>query len=1265
MRKILSAIALLLATIAAQATGVRTIVDLPLEGGTVSTKVVLNTDTHTASIGWDYDACIPQYSVGKLNIPSTITYEGTTYTVTAIANVAFRFCSQLTEVEIEEGVTTIGNYAFVGCSNLEAISLPSTLTNIGGGAFCGLSKLTAIKVCATTPPTWAWYDVLQVSGGTEGVNSNLKLYVPDGCQNDYLSAKQDYSWTCMNTNNVPYTWDLTETRSQVGWGSYFNENTISTLEQWNQRLSINIFTVADLKDFRDMVNAGTTYKDYIITLETDLDLNNEEWTPIGRVEQSPSNLYYDFCGTFDGKGHTIRNLNVTGELSNRGLFGGTRNATIKSLIVEDASVVGNFYVGTVVGHAEGTTDIHDVYVKNCTVSGKCYTGGIIGGAVNYDGGHNCDLQMDRCVIDGGSVCSMYNEYKPSVTNYEVYWDQYPYYGTVGGLVGYVDYANVQNCANLNTKVFWDSNNAYEYQEELGKTVTRGALIGYQQYDATTTPALSKCYVLLNPNNSLTQEDYMVSSHSPYLDPHRYYGNAYYSGGVTHWSYDTITLAKSGNASDLKSFKLKSTLGYNSTSPWAYIEGQLPLPGYFAYMFGDIPVNKVAYLPYGTEIDAPNYLTLTASGDAYTASSILVDEHLLSTSSFSTYLPLGSSQITVANGVVNDITLSATSNGTQAVITEYPVYVKDSLNMLVLDPHGNPVQATNPDGSPMTESVTDTVNSYTPKDYILYLPYSVTLTGDCKVYEPTSWDASANKLNFTRVENNVVEAYKPYYVVVNKGEVSLNTYTEHVIATQSTNTITLDDGSFNIIEALDGELFYTSNYYIFNNGQWEKTSFWSSIDAFNFYIQSNGASPGDSFGINLIDNTVIDLAVTGHGDNDGGWTFIASPVADDIAPSAVENLEGVKYETGTYNYDLYRFNQSADMEWENYHSHDTVAEPFMLENGKGYLYASKTDRTLHFNGNFNTNSSKTVDLEYDANAVFAGWNLVGNPFPVQAWADKSYYTMNNEGTGLVANEVASSTPIPPLTGVMIQATAENQTVTFSTTDPGQQNANNNGGLQIALQQANTRSNALLDNAIVSFNEGAQLSKYYFGRQNANVYIPQDGKDYAIVSTEMQGEIPVNFKAKVDGEYTISVTPENVELDYLHLIDKKTGADVDLLTPPAYGHPLTEGDVPLLKGGQGVYSFSAKTTDSESRFKLVFRNEESLATSYENFAYLNNGCIVLACDYENATMQIVDVLGRVMRQEAASGQMSASGIPAGVYVLRLINKKEMNVQKIVIQ
>jgi len=700
-----------------------------------------------------------------------------------------------------------------------------------------------------------------------------------------------------------------------------------------------------------------------------------------------------------------------------------------------------------------------------------------------------------------------------------------------------------------------------------------------------------------------------------------------------------------------------------------------LPGYFAYKFGEISTNLAAYLPYGTEIDAPNYLTLTEDGTAYTASSIHVNKYFVG---LENYLPLGSSQITVANGVVNGITLSATLDGTQEVTTEYPVYVKDENNMLVLDPHGNPVQATNDDGSPKTESVTETVNSYTPKGYPLYLPYSITLSGDCKVYEPTSWDASTNKLNFTRVENNVVEAYKPYYVVVNKGEVSLSTYTEHVIATQPNHTVTLDDGSFKITGSLYRDLFFTSNYYIFNNGQWEETSFWDRLAAFTFYIQSNEVNPGASFGINLIDNTVIDLAIIGHGDSNGGWAFIASPVVDDIAPSVVENLEGVKYETGTYNYDLYRFNQSADLEWENYHSHDTQENPFMLENGKGYLYASKNDRTLHFSGPFNTDHTKTVNLEYDAYAEFAGWNLVGNPFPVQAWTNKSHCTMNSEGTGLVANEVASSTPIPPLTGVMMQTTSTTgESVTFSTTQPEQHNADN-GSLQIALSQANTRSNALLDNAIVSFNEGTQLGKYYFGRQNANIYLPQGGEEYAIVSVGrdvarnvsidkdvaryVSTEIPINFKASENGTYTISVDPQGVEMEYLHLIDNLTGADVDL--------------IPLLRGQGGLndtrpstasYTFTAKTTDYPSRFRLVFSIcEDANGDNDAPFAYLSNGEIILTTDMDgDATLQIMDVTGRVIVSTGGHTRcVPTTGMTTGVYVLRLIDGNDVRTQKIVI-
>ena len=411
------------------------------------------------------------------------------------------------------------------------------------------------------------------------------------------------------------------------------------------------------------------------------------------------------------------------------------------------------------------------------------------------------------------------------------------------------------------------------------------------------------------------------------------------------------------------------------------------------------------------------------------------------------------------------------------------------------------------------------------------------------------------------------------------------------------------------------------------------------------------------------------AIEGYGESTGSdhWAFIASPVA---AGSAIGDVHNLVAATAT-EYDLYRLNPSTMM-WENYKNTTDHPDFTTLVNGQGYLYANKEDRYLVFKGTANTDETKTVDLEQ-------GFNLVGNPFVEEAYANRAFYKMNAEGSGIEIVSEYWDNPIDVCTGVVVYAESAGN-VTFSTSAPDH-STGGNGSLQLTLAQTvATRDGSdmeTLDKAVVSFDEGSQLGKFYFGEQAANIYIPQGGKEYAIASVGSDArfcvsttEMPINFKALKDGEYSITVAPEGVELGYLHLIDNLTGADVDLLTPPSYGHPLTEGDVPLLKGGQEdsnepSYKFSAKTTDSESRFKLVFRDEEGLTTSYENFAYLNNGNLVLACDYDNATLQIVDVTGRVIRQENATGQMSVKGIPAGVYVLRLIHNKEMKVQKIVIQ
>ena len=76
--------------------------------------------------------------------------------------------------------------------------------------------------------------------------------------------------------------------------------------------AIYIDTAADLKAFRDSVNAGT-FAGGTVVLTADINLNNEAWTPIGTAE-------HPFEGTFDGQGHKITGLTNKSDATSFGLF---------------------------------------------------------------------------------------------------------------------------------------------------------------------------------------------------------------------------------------------------------------------------------------------------------------------------------------------------------------------------------------------------------------------------------------------------------------------------------------------------------------------------------------------------------------------------------------------------------------------------------------------------------------------------------------------------------------------------------------------------------------------------------------------------------------------------------------------------------------------------------------------------------------------------------------------------------------------------------
>lgn len=144
----------------------------------------------------------------------------------------------------------------------------------------------------------------------------------------------------------------------------------------------------------DKINLSGTEKNYAYAsynLAADINLNGKPWKPMGFED----GLAHTFYGIFNGQGHTIYGMNVSGTWSSAGFISNCNNGIVKNLNVKGnidvtytslypagygfyGGIVGNISLGSQIAFCSFQGSIR----ANVT-SGNCAAGGIIGSGTGY------------------------------------------------------------------------------------------------------------------------------------------------------------------------------------------------------------------------------------------------------------------------------------------------------------------------------------------------------------------------------------------------------------------------------------------------------------------------------------------------------------------------------------------------------------------------------------------------------------------------------------------------------------------------------------------------------------------------------------------------------------------------------------------------------------------------------------------------------------------------------------------------------------------
>lgn len=219
----------------------------------------------------------------------------------------------------------------------------------------------------------------------------------------------------------------------------------------NDGSSTDPYQIADKYQMLAMQNLLKEEETICFSLLADIDLENEDWTPLNTSGSFAKGLF------FEGNGHTVKNFKSTSS-NPYPSFAGVLNGTVKDVTFDGATIdAGNNTAGVLAGYiGSGTAvfgSISGITVKNSTVSGtKQRLGGIAGYVKNISGTID-DCHVINTTVESAAdrVGGLFGQFDKSFMASNCTAENVSVHGTIniGGLVG-VGYGNFTDCTSSGT-----------------------------------------------------------------------------------------------------------------------------------------------------------------------------------------------------------------------------------------------------------------------------------------------------------------------------------------------------------------------------------------------------------------------------------------------------------------------------------------------------------------------------------------------------------------------------------------------------------------------------------------------------------------------------------------------------------------------------------------------------------------------------------------------------------------------------------------------